>query len=85
MVAMAAIDVLLDQALRLPERERGELAERLLQSIEPEDGEPVGPGEWQEAWSSEVARRVREVRESSVALVDGDAVLAEVDAAARSS
>lgn len=83
---MSAVDVLLEQALRLPERERSELAERLLESLEAleaENDESVAPGEWEAAWSAELDRRVREVREGSVTLVDGDEVLAELDAAVR--
>jgi putative addiction module component (TIGR02574 family) len=77
---MAALDTVLQEALRLPDRERGELVARLLRSLEPDDGDEVGPEEWDKAWSEEIARRVGEVRDGSVELVDGDEVMAELDA-----
>ena len=74
----SAFEALLDQALRLPEEERGELATRLLRSLEPEDGDVPGAQEWEAAWSAELDRRGREIRDGSVELVDGDEVLAEL-------
>jgi hypothetical protein len=82
---MAAYDVLLDQALKLTEEERGKLASRLLQSLDrddPDDDE-LSAEQWDHAWSAELDQRVREVREGTVELVDGDVMLAELDAIAR--
>jgi hypothetical protein len=84
-----AVEALLDQALQLAEDERGELAARLLRSLEPVDREggddDDGPAtqEWEAAWSAELDRRVREVREGRVQLVDGDDVMAELREIAR--
>jgi putative addiction module component (TIGR02574 family) len=78
---MAAYDVLLDQALQLSHEERGKLATRLLQSLEPDDDE-LSPEQWDDGWSAELDQRVREVREGAVDLVDGDEMLAELDAIA---
>ena len=78
---MAADDVLLEQALQLSDEERGKLAARLLQSLDPDD-EELSPEPWDEAWSAELDQRVREVREGTVELVDGDEMLTELDAIA---
>ena len=48
---------ILEEAMRLPPGERADLAGRLLESIEP--GEDAGI---EEAWSQEIARRVRELK-----------------------
>jgi hypothetical protein len=77
---MAAYDVLLDQALQLSEGERGKLAARLLQSLDPDDDDELSPEQWDDAWSAELDQRVREVREGTVELIDGDEMLAELDA-----
>jgi len=73
-----AFDALLDQALQLPDEERGALATRLLRSLEPDDGDEPGAQEWETLWSAELDHRVREIREGNVELVDGDDVLAEL-------
>ena len=81
---MAAFDVLLDQALRLSDAERGKLAAHLLQSLDP-DEDDLSPEQWDEAWSAELDRRVHEAREGTVELVDGDQMLAELDEIAHRS
>ena len=73
-----AFEALLDQALKLPEEERGELATRLLRSLEPDDGDEPDAQEWEAMWSSELDHRIREIRDGTVELVDGDDVLAEL-------
>lgn len=70
---MAVVDKLLEQALQLPEKERGELAGRLL-SLESIEDDELAPDAWEAVWSEEVDRRMREVRDGKVQLVDGDAV-----------
>lgn len=79
---MAAYDVLLDQALRLSDEERGKLAARLLQSLDPDDDDELSPEQWDGVWSAELDQRVHEVRKGTVELVDGDEMLAELDAIA---
>ncbi|HVK78414.1 MAG TPA: addiction module protein [Kofleriaceae bacterium] len=74
---MPAFEAVLAQALQLPEEERGDLVARLLRSLEPDDDEVTGD-EWEAAWSSELDRRVREVRTGAVELIDGDEALARV-------
>jgi putative addiction module component (TIGR02574 family) len=76
---MAAYDVLLDQALQLSDEERGKLAARLFKSLDPDDDDELSPEQWDAAWSAELDRRIREVREGTVELVDGDEMLAELD------
>lgn len=73
-----AFEVLLEQALKLPEEERSEFATRLLRSLEPDDGDEPRAQEWEAAWSDELDHRIREIRDGSVDLVDGDEVLAEL-------
>jgi len=48
---------LIEQALGLSERDRAELAHRLLQSLEESKEEGV-----EDAWETEIAKRVEEVR-----------------------
>ncbi|HSR98974.1 MAG TPA: addiction module protein [Kofleriaceae bacterium] len=74
---MTAFDAVLDQALRLPDEERSKLAASLLRSLEPE-GDELSPDEWDRVWSAELEKRLREVREGTAKLVDGDEVLAEL-------
>lgn len=80
---MAAYDALLDQALLLPADERGKLAARLLQSLDPDDDGDLSPEQWNEAWSTELDQRVREIRAGTVELIDGDEMLSKLDAIAR--
>lgn len=65
-------DQVLKAALALPADERARLAHELLLSLDAGDSEQDG----QAIWTSELARRLREVREGTVELVDFD----EVDA-----
>ena len=74
---MSALESLLEQALQLPDAERGKLAMRLLRTLEPDDEGEVTGDEWEAAWSAEIDRRVREVDDGSAELLDGDEVLAE--------
>lgn len=84
MSGMAVIASILEQALQLPADERGRLIAQLLDSLEPDDGDVIEGEAWAAAWSPEIARRVREVRDGTVELVDGDAALARVRAAVES-
>jgi len=70
---MAVVDTLLEQALKLSERERGQLVARLVRSLEPHDDEELDPQDWEAAWSAEIERRMRDVREGASELVDGEA------------
>lgn len=78
---MAALESVLEQALQLSDDERGELIARLLRSLEPDDDEEVVGDEWEAAWSTELDHRVREIRDGSIELIDGDEAIAKVRAA----
>ncbi len=76
---MAALDALLEQALQLPDDQRGTLAARLLRTLEPDEAD-VTTDEWRAAWSAEIDRRVQEVDDGTAELLDGDEVLADARA-----
>ena len=63
---------LLTAALELGEEERASLAEALVSSL---------PGETPlaEGWDAELAERLRQIDSGEVELLDGDAVLDELD------
>jgi putative addiction module component (TIGR02574 family) len=66
---------LLVAALELPEEERAEIADRLLDSLPDkewlwEDADP----KWRAAWEAEIRRRIDDVRSGKVQLVDGEEV-----------
>ena len=64
-------------ALQLPLKERGELAHRLLVSL---DGEPEdSPEAIAQAWDEEIARRVAEIDAGTATLIPHDVVFAEID------
>ena len=52
---------LLAEAMRLPESERGDLAARLLESLDPTVDTDV-----ESAWGEEIEKRVKEIREGRV-------------------
>lgn len=79
-VAMALPSKLVTELLELPDEERGALAALLLHSLEPDDGDELTGEEWEAIWAAEIDRRLREVTEGSVELIDGDQVAAEVRA-----
>ncbi|MGK2942406.1 MAG: addiction module protein [Immundisolibacter sp.] len=64
-------------ALALPLKERGELAHRLIVSL---DGEAEGtPEEIAKAWDEEIARRVAEIDAGTAVLIPEEEVFAEID------
>ena len=66
-----------EQALRLPLKERSELAHRLLVSF---DGEPEdSPEAIAQAWDQEIARRVAEIDAGTAKLIPHEEVLTEID------
>jgi putative addiction module component (TIGR02574 family) len=65
------------QALQLPPRERGELAHRLIVSLdEPAEDSPEAIAQ---AWDEEIARRVAELDAGTAELIPHEQVLAEID------
>jgi putative addiction module component (TIGR02574 family) len=78
---MAIRPELRDELLKLPADERQELADELYESL---DDEPVAPA-WERAWSGEIARRIQEIADGKVHLVDADEMHEELRAELRSS
>jgi putative addiction module component (TIGR02574 family) len=67
------IKELIREAAELPESDRATLAGAMLESLEPSPTPEV-----KAAWSREIERRVREIDEGSVELVDWEEVRAEL-------
>ena len=65
------LDIILDNALRLPPALRACLAERLIESLGMEEGMPLSS-----AWRDEIARRVKEAEENAVAMIPAEQVFA---------
>lgn len=66
------------QAMALSARERGELARRLIASL---DGEPEdSPEEIAKAWDEEIARRVADMEAGRTQWIPAEQVFAEIDA-----
>jgi putative addiction module component (TIGR02574 family) len=66
-------EVLLDSALKLPSEDRARIAAELIASL---DGIPEAGVE--AAWDAEVERRIEQVDQGKVQLLDWNAVKAEV-------
>ena len=74
----AILKELEEQALRLPPKERSELAHRLLVSL---DGEPEdSPEAIAKAWDEEIARRVADMDAGRTQWIPADEVFKEIDA-----
>ncbi len=71
---MAIRPALRDELLKLPADERQTLADELYESL---DDQPLDPA-WESAWSDEIARRVQEIADGKVQLVDADDMHAEL-------
>ncbi len=69
----ALAEKLAEEALTLPDDDRAALIEVLLRSMHP----PV-PTEIDRLWAEEADRRVKEIEDGTVTLLDGDQVLQEV-------
>lgn len=76
----AALQVLIEQAMSLPEDERAELATVLLRSLEPDDEPELTEAEWQADWAAELERRAESVRNGTATLVDGDEAMRAIRA-----
>ena len=73
----AALKEIEEQALRLPLKERGELAHRLIVSLDGEQEE--SPEAIAKAWGEEIARRVAEIDAGTAKLGPHEEVVAEID------
>ena len=63
----------LEAALALPETEREQIADRLLDSVEP-------PEKLSPEWAAEIAGRVKEIDDGTAVLIPAEQVFAEVRA-----
>jgi putative addiction module component (TIGR02574 family) len=75
-----AIDVVIEQALKLSVEERTELIERLLDSLD--DDAATDPGR-EAAWTEVLVRRLQEIREGRAETIDAAEAIAKARAAAR--
>lgn len=66
------LEALIEQALRLSVEDRRELVTRLLESL---DDEPTDPGHVA-AWTEVIDRRLQEIADGSVELIDGHVAMA---------
>ncbi len=73
---MAIRPELRDELLRLPIEERQSLADELYDSITDEVVDPA----WEKVWSEEIARRVQDIVDGEVELVDAEDVHAQLRA-----
>jgi putative addiction module component (TIGR02574 family) len=70
LMSSATLDKLRSEVLRLPERERAELAHELMKSLDA----PVDP-DAADAWDREILRRLAEIDAGTAKLVDRDELL----------
>jgi len=69
------LDALVQEALELPLDEREILANRLLESIEDQNEEPVSL-----EWEAEIARRIEEIDSGKAVLIPAEEVFARMRA-----
>jgi putative addiction module component (TIGR02574 family) len=69
---MRTSDSLLAEALQLPEQERARLALRLAESLDRAAG-----ADSEDAWASEVSRRIERLRAGTVQTVSAETALAQ--------
>ena len=74
----AMIEELEAQALKLSPQERGELAHRLIVSLDDEPNE--SPEAIAKAWDEEIARRVAEIDAGTAELIPHEEVVADINA-----
>lgn len=75
MAVTASYAHLEDEVLHLPLEDRSRLANRLLESLDEEDGFELAP-----EWSEELQRRVKEIDEGKARMIPHPDVLAKVTA-----
>jgi putative addiction module component (TIGR02574 family) len=70
---MAKTDSIIEEALHLPRESRALLAEKLLESLDYEEGFEV-----RQEWVEEIRRRCRDIDEGTATLVPGEQVFKEL-------
>ena len=66
---MTTAEQVLNEAMKLSDRERAHVATELLRSLDP-PGEDLSEAEWADAWSAELSSRIAAVERGEYA--DGD-------------
>ena len=74
-----SVEALIEQALKLSVEEREEIVARLNENLEAQA--PMDPA-WEAAWTKEIDRRIEDIREGRVTLVEADEAFARLRAAA---
>lgn len=74
-----SIEAVIEQAMKLSVEERTEIATRLLDSV---DNESVEDPEHVAAWTAEIDRRLLEIQEGRVQLIDASEAFAQARAIA---
>ncbi len=72
---MSTFEEILSAALALSPGARAMLADELLQSLDGPHQEPIDA-----AWAEEIERRIREIDEGKVELIDGELVMQKLRA-----
>jgi putative addiction module component (TIGR02574 family) len=67
---------ILAAALKLDQKERAELAGRLIQSLDKEE-ENLSREEWEKLWAEEADRRIRELDDGKVKAIPAEKVFAD--------
>ena len=71
-----SFEQLKEEAAKLSQSERAELAAELLRSLDPEDDDD--PDEIEQAWLLEIERRSAEIARGEAKLIPGDEVFARL-------
>jgi putative addiction module component (TIGR02574 family) len=71
---MAKTDSIIDEVLHLPRESRALLAEKLLESLDYEEGFEVSP-----EWMDEIRRRSREIDDGTAVLSSSEQVFKELN------
>jgi putative addiction module component (TIGR02574 family) len=74
----AAAKGIIEAALKLDPTEREQIANELLESLD-----PSSEGELSPAWEAEIQRRLRKIEAGQAAFVSGDEVFAKAEAILR--
>ena len=71
---------LVEAVLHLPRQERAEVATAVLRSLDDDLPEPVGPEEWEQAWSDEIRQRIDQLDRGEVSTIPAHQVFADLRA-----
>lgn len=74
-----SINELEKEVFALPSEDRARIAADLIRSLD-NDGEPLSREEWEAAWAEEIRRRLEDIQEGRVELLDAEQVMAELRA-----